>query len=143
MICADIVKLDKIIRPKSFDVVIALDVIEHLDKKLGFYVIEAMERIARHRVILLVPNGYLPQSSKKVRLNPYMEHCSTWSVKDFLNLGYNIKGWSGLKCLAGPHGWLFHNLESLFYILMTVSQPFVEKNPQYAFHLFCWKDVKS
>lgn len=142
LVCADALSIDRLIRPKSFDTVVALDFIEHLSKSQGYRLIESIERIARCRVIILTPNGYFPQNPRKVNDNPYMDHQSGWTVIDFLNLGYQCRGWSGWKKCAGSHGWIFHNLESLFQILMTITQPFVENDPQHAFHLLCWKDIE-
>src|SRR3990170_2553627 len=43
----NILAIDKKFKPNSFDCVLALDVIEHLDKKGGLKLIKKMERIAK------------------------------------------------------------------------------------------------
>ena len=41
--------LDNVVEPKTFDAVIALDLIEHLEKKDGFKLIEMMTKIAKRK----------------------------------------------------------------------------------------------
>lgn len=46
---------------KSFDVVMLLDVIEHLEKSEALAAITGAERLARRMVILFTPEGFVPQ----------------------------------------------------------------------------------
>ena len=57
----DILDIDKKFKEKAFDCVVALDLIEHLEKKVGVKLIEVMEKIAKKKVIIFTPNGFLPQ----------------------------------------------------------------------------------
>jgi 2-polyprenyl-3-methyl-5-hydroxy-6-metoxy-1,4-benzoquinol methylase len=46
---------------ESFDAVIASDLIEHLKKEDKYKLIEIMEKIARKKVVIFTPNGFLKQ----------------------------------------------------------------------------------
>jgi 2-polyprenyl-3-methyl-5-hydroxy-6-metoxy-1,4-benzoquinol methylase len=46
---------------KSYDIVMALDLVEHLEKHEAKFLIKQMERIARKKVIIFTPNGFFPQ----------------------------------------------------------------------------------
>lgn len=141
LICANVLDVNGVFRPKSFDTVIALDLIEHFDKDQGLFLLGAMEELARHRVIVLTPNGRVEQDPSAISSNQWMEHRSAWSSADMKRLGYHVTGWSGWKGFAGPNGYFRRRMDALFQILMTLSQPFVYDKPRLAFHLFCWKDV--
>ena len=43
---------------RSFDAVIALELLEHLNKEEGYELIHNMERWARSKVIVSTPNGF-------------------------------------------------------------------------------------
>ena len=93
-ILGDIKKLNSLVKKKSFDAVLALDVIEHLKKDDGYKLLDNMEKVARKRVILVTPNGFIPQYNKN---NKLQAHLSGWTVKDFINKGYEVEGIYGTK----------------------------------------------
>ena len=93
-IIGDIKKLKKLVKKKSYDAAVALDVIEHLNKKDGYKLLDDMEGIARKSVVILTPNGFVPQFNKD---NKLQEHLSSWSVDDFLKKGYKVQGIYGTK----------------------------------------------
>ena len=84
--------------PSSFDCVIAVDVLEHLSKDDGMRMLAEMERVARHKVILTTPNGFLPTYAGP-KDNPEESHLSGWTCEALSNLGFTTRGFSGLKCL--------------------------------------------
>lgn len=81
--CQALVALPKI-GPRSFDLVYALDVIEHFNKADGARLLDEMERIAARRVLVFTPNGFMEQTSA----NPYQVHRSGWTREDFRARGY-------------------------------------------------------
>lgn len=93
-IVGDIKKLTTLVKAKSFDAAIALDVIEHLEKEDGYKLLKDMERVAKKRVIIITPNGFVPQYNKG---NKLQAHLSGWSVDDFKKLGYKVEGIYGTK----------------------------------------------
>jgi SAM-dependent methyltransferase len=142
-ICADLLHVDKVLQPKCVDTVIALDLIEHFNKRDAAELLTKMEALARRRVVVFTPNGYLEQDGRAVSSNPWMEHRSGWTVAEMQGLGYDVIGWSGWRGFAGPHAYIWRRLRPLFLILSLVSQPFVERRAPIAFHLLCWKTLAA
>jgi hypothetical protein len=92
-ICADVREIRKIFIPKSFDVVIALDLIEHLTQIEGYELLKDMETIARKKVVLYTPKIWSDNKSGIKAWgfhNKLQEHKSLWKDEDFKNLGYDI-----------------------------------------------------
>jgi len=65
---------------KSTDVIIMLDVIEHLAKDPAWIVVHELFRVARQRVVLFLPIGVTPQED--LDGNEYQRHLSTWYLSD-------------------------------------------------------------
>jgi SAM-dependent methyltransferase len=136
----DITRLEQHFPDRSFDCVLASDVIEHLTKKDGDRMIAAMERIARRRVIIFTPNGFLPQ--RPYGGNPFQEHVSGWTVDEMTGRGYRVAGINGWRPLRGERAvprtprWLTARLSYL-------TQPLVIDHPRSAFQLLCVKDVSG
>lgn len=88
----DIRKLRDIFIPKSFDLVIALDVIEHITKEEGFELMRQCEEIARKGVIIETPKGYVPQNIdiQGHGGDEWQTHRSGWDVTDFTERGYKV-----------------------------------------------------
>ena len=132
----NILELEKKFNPKSFDCVIALDLIEHLPKKDGLKLIKMMERIARKKVIIFTPNGFLPQ--EEYDNNPWQVHKSGWDVSEMKKRGYKIVGINGWKRLRGEYADLKFK-SRLWIIVSDISQLFVKNSPEYAFQILCTK----
>jgi len=92
----DIREIDKLYPPKSFDIVTAIDTIEHLEKEEGFKLIENAETIAKNKVIFFTPRKWSENKeageNKKFWSygNPYNYHKSLWKEEDFTSRGYEI-----------------------------------------------------
>ncbi len=71
-------------KENSFDVVLFLDVIEHLEKKRGFIILDQCKRIARRWVFLLTPLWW-EDHKEAAKKNPYQLHLSKWTYADFKN----------------------------------------------------------
>lgn len=127
-ISADILNLP--IKPKSFDCVIALDVIEHLEKEMGWKLVELMENIARKAIVIFTPNGFLRQDPYDN--NVYHIHKSGWYFDDFKNIGFSAFGFFGLKCLRGDSAKLKLWPRFIWFIISELTQPLVFKMPQFA-----------
>jgi len=104
---------------------------------------DAMERLAKRRVIVLTPNGFVPQEPGGTAHNPWMAHRCGWTVEELRRRGYRVRGYSGWKGGAGPGWWIRNNVDALFQLLMTATQPLVADRPHLAFHLLAWKDVEA
>lgn len=88
LLLADCLKVN--FKPETFDVVLALDLIEHLDKDEGRYLIDRMKQWARKKVIISVPNGYT--KGHLADGNPFQKHRSGWSPAELQALGFCVKG---------------------------------------------------
>ena len=85
-------------RPCSFDLVIATDVLEHLEKRDGGRFLDTIESAARKQIFLFTPVGYNVKRTLEDK-NPWQVHRSGWSVSEFRNKGYQVYGMSGGRFL--------------------------------------------
>lgn len=68
----------------SYDLIIASHVIEHMDKKDGWKVIDELIRICKKQMIILLPHrGSSNYEKTKCHDSYYNYHRSAWSRKDF------------------------------------------------------------
>lgn len=105
IICSDVRKIA--FKAKSFDVVFASQVIEHLSKKDALSLIQKMERIARTKVIIATPNGFVKYDPFEGHDgNSLQEHKSGWEVKEMEMKGYKIYG-QGISFIYKPSGLLY------------------------------------
>lgn len=123
----------------SFDCVLASDVIEHLEKSDGLKLMRDMERIARKKVVIFTPNGFLPQGAYEG--NEYQIHRSGWEIDEMQGYGYRIVGVNGWKPLRGELAAPRLRPHSLWARISFLTQPFVVYNPRRAFQILCIKDV--
>lgn len=88
----DVRKLEEIFTEKSFDIVIALDVIEHLEKEDALSMIRQCEKIAKKAVILETPKGYIPQNIDILGHggHEWQTHRCGWEVKELEDMGYTV-----------------------------------------------------
>lgn len=86
LIQGDIRKLD--FAPKSFDIVLALRVIEHLTKEESSLLLKDMESIARKQIVIIVPAVEYKQSAYEN--NEFQEHKCFWSPAELKGLGYKV-----------------------------------------------------
>ena len=137
----DVRKLSDFYKYKSFDTLVAIDVIEHLTKQESLKMISQMEKIARKKVILMTPRGYIDQGAYDG--NPYQVHHSGWTKKELQDLGYKVYGLRGLKYLRDDAAtirfspWIFWGF--LSFISEVLLYPFAELS----FQLFAVKFVTN
>ena len=88
----DVRKLNEIFVPKSFDLVIALDVIEHLEKEESLEMIRQCEKIAKLGVVLETPKGYIPQNLdiQGHGGHEWQTHRCGWEPEELEKLGYSV-----------------------------------------------------
>lgn len=137
---ADIKNINKIYKKSSFDAVIALDIIEHFEKKEAIKLIRKMEKISRKKVILLTPNGYLRQDP--IENNQYQIHKSGWSKEELEKLGYKVYGLRGLKYIRGKTPDIKYKPYFLWGLLSFLSEIILFKFPSLSFDLFAVKKIK-
>lgn len=131
---ADIRKVE--LKPKSFDAVVLLDVLEHLKEEEGYELIKKMEKWARKKIIIFTSNGLVYQNGYDN--NPLQEHKSGWSVE---KLGFKVYGINGWKKLRGYKASIKYKPTLLWHIISNLTQKITYYCPKFAFQLFAVKET--
>jgi len=130
-------------KEKSFDTVLCMALIEHLNKQEGGKLICKMEGIARKQVIISTPIGKYKQGA--LHGNPYQEHKYIWEPAELKRRGYEVRG-IGLRGVMGE-GALFSRLAKVIGILRWIpwvlAGPLVYRLPKLAGTQICWKNTDS
>lgn len=117
-------------RKKTFDIVLCLEVIEHLRKNDGIVLIKEIEETARVQVIISTPVGF--------------DHGkSGWIPIEFEQTGYKLRGINGLRCLniLCRSAFLWQNIvPRLISFLSSFLAYFV---PNYAHCMLCVKKMQE
>lgn len=100
----DALSLKDYFNPKSFDIVLLVDVLEHFKKSDGNRVLAQVEKIARYQIVIWTPVGWYPQdydcvdeqwktddNLKSRGKNKYQQHISAWYPKDLEKKGYRCE----------------------------------------------------
>ena len=124
----------------TFDCVILLDVVEHLKKDEGLRLLDNVERIARKKIFVVTPNGFLPSGA--FDNNPWQIHRSGWTVEEMRNRGYKVLGVHGLKALRGEKAILKFNPKPIWELISMLTQYIVRNHPEFAFEILCIKSKK-
>lgn len=134
----NILDLEKKFGKNSFDCVVALDIIEHLTKEEGYKLLKLLEKIAKHKVILFTPNGFLPQGD--INNNPWQVHKSGWEVEEMNKKRYRVIGINGWRPLRKEFAHIKYRPKVLWRLFSDISEFFVKNNPEKAFQLLCIKN---
>jgi len=137
----DIRNLNQHFEKKSVDIVLCLEVVEHLDKEDGIRLIKDMEKIARRQVIISTPVGTFRQTSPESKANPHQRHRATWSPREFRAMGYKVRG-SGVYRINDERSLLScFPLKPLGYLIYVLAGPFVYFIPKISCHMVCTKNL--
>ena len=103
----------------SFDVVVAIDVIEHLSVPDGYLLLYEMVRLCQGFLLIYTPNGFLwqPPSTN----NSLNAHISGWSIKDLRKFGFNdFRGHVGAKVFWGPYALPKFSFTSRLFVVANL-----------------------
>lgn len=123
IISADIRKIR--FKNKSFDVVLASQVIEHLNKKEALKLLAKLEKIAKYKVIVGTPNGYVKfDPFEMTDDNKLQEHKSGWTIKEMEIYKYKVYG-QGSGFIYRPNGLLsrFRRLKKILVVISYLLSP--------------------
>jgi len=139
-VLSDIVEIKKHFKKKSVDACVMLDVIEHLPKDRALKLIKDMEYIAKRKIIICTPNGFLPQGEGED--GDYQKHLSGWTSKQMRKLGFVVYGINGLKILRGE----YHKIKFKPYFFWVLVSFFSQKlwcykHPESSTAIFCVKEI--
>lgn len=135
LICGDIQDFQA---TETYDVITALDFIEHVTKEDGVKILDKMELMGR-RVILVTPNGFIPQVG--TAQNPFQEHRSGWSADDLIKRGYRVYGMFGPKMLREGTAILRYRPKFLWGAIVWLLAPIFFWLPRYSFSLLAVYDT--
>ena len=125
---------------EDFDLVLILQVLEHLKKADSKRLIKNITKSTKARIIVSIPNGDCDQGEYEG--NPYQKHLSTWTPKDLEKLGFKVYG-QGLGIVYGEKSYAVENKIQLWQKLAAplsiLLSPFIFFNPKYAAQLIAVK----
>jgi len=128
---------------KSFDCAVAVEVLEHLDKSDGLVMLKELERVARKKVIMTTPNGFLNTYAGPAD-NPEEKHLSGYTAVEVKALGFRVHGLNGLKILwKVKKGQAVPRIRPsrLGRLLIDMTEMFAYHFPSVAFQFFFVKEV--
>lgn len=70
---------------KEYEMVIAIDILEHFDKDRGLEFIELLKTVSSRAILISTPKEFIAQ---EVEANPYENHRSLWSLEELQSLGF-------------------------------------------------------
>ena len=91
-IVGDATKLDELFLPNSFDLVLLLDIVEHVEKYQALDMIRQAEEIARVAVVIETPKGFLPQDLDILGFDAHhlQTHRCGFETEELEELGYRV-----------------------------------------------------
>lgn len=147
VIKGNITKLSKSITREKYDVVIATQAIEHLDKKRGLISLKKWEQLADKKVIISTSVGFIKfdrVEKKGPEINVLQKHLSGWYVHEFQSRGYEVHG-QGIGFIYGEYG-LIRKLPAIFWpfliLLSYLLAPLAFINPNMGTYMIAVKQVK-
>lgn len=143
---------DELVFPRhSFDQIVLIDVLEHLNKSDGSVLLEKASYWGRGSVLLKTTNGYVPQG--QMDGNVHQRHLSGWEIAELESRGYAVYGLSGMKRLRrnlSLDTWsddlslsMRYRPRKMWLGLAGLSQIYTLRFPQKAFELFAVKNLDS
>lgn len=131
---ADVRKVGSMFKEKEFDACVALDLIEHLTKEDGINLINQMKKLAKKKIIIFTPNGYMNQ---KDEAHPLQDHHSGWTAEEMKKMGFQVYGMLGPKAFRVDQHVLKGN-KYITGILSEIAQvTYIHNQPEKAAAIFC------
>lgn len=82
---------------KTFDLVLCLEVVEHLDKTNALCLLDQLKRIGEH-ILVTTPSRFFNQP--KYDKNPFQNHRCVVTKQDFQARGFKVRGTGPIRCLG-------------------------------------------
>lgn len=112
-------------RSDSFDVILALEVIEHLTKDEGMEFLKDLDRVNRRQVIISTPIGFTEMYDYH---SESQKHLSGWFPSEFQRIEYKVRGSYGIRFFPRDLAYWISYLWPLDYYF-----------PQCAYNMICVK----
>jgi SAM-dependent methyltransferase len=129
-------------RSRIVDAVTMLQVVEHLPKDAATRLIERAEKLARRKIIITTPNGFVRQDGYDG--NSFQTHLSGWTVEDFELRGYEVFGMEGPKIARRKGTAEMLPPKKMLSVLNSFGlfEEYLEARPMSAFQLMAVKELK-
>lgn len=130
---------------KKFDVVFCSQVIEHVDRQKGEQLLNLVDQLAKKRVIIGTPRGFMEQPEVFLGDNPHQRHKSGWTEDDFRKRGYKVYG-IGFGPVWSEEGLGRTYSKPLSIVASMISylfSPVVYYFPFLAAGILCTKEIKK
>ena len=137
----DALDIDKKFKEKSFDAVIAIDLIEHLTKEESEEFIPKVEAIAKKLIIISTPNNFLEQRSHSG--NPFLKHKCGWTLREMKELGFKCKGIIGPRFIHGECAAIKLKPIKFWSKVSLLCQKFINRFPKFAASIICIKKIEK
>jgi hypothetical protein len=110
-------------REGSFDVILAIDVIEHLPKEDGLNFLRQLEKLNVRQVILTTPVGFVEMHHKNLKPleDKLQKHRSGWLPHEFRIRGYKVRGMIGPSFIPGDMAYWLSFILPLTYFAPATS----------------------
>lgn len=146
VIKADVTKLPENILNKKYDLVFSSQVLEHLDKTKGKQALKVWEELARKRIVVTTPVGFIEYDpiEEKSENNPLKKHLSGWKPQELIKLGFIVHG-QGAKFIYGRTG-LARKMPSIlpfWSILALLVSPLTYLFPKLGLYMICVKEING
>lgn len=144
IIKSDVTAIPRSIKKNKYDVVLSIQVIEHLKKETGKAVLKEWEDLAKKRVIITTPVGFIKfdRVEREKDKNKLQKHLSGWSPEEFRERGYKVYG-QGLKLVYSENG-LVRKLHPIFWpfliLLSYLAAPLVLLFPKMGTYMIAVKE---
>lgn len=143
----DIVTIAKnlIKKKKKYDVVFCSQVIEHIDRRHGEELLHLIDKLAKDKIVIGTPRGFMEQPEAFLGDNPHQVHKSGWTEDDFRKRGYKVYG-VGFGPIWSEEGFgRSYNkfILSFAYTASFIFSPFVYFLPSLAAGILCIKEVRN
>lgn len=128
-------------RDASFDLVLSLELIEHLPAEDGAKIIERFEQLAKKETVIGTPVGFA--ETEEGLFSELDIHQSGWIPSEFYLRGYSVRGF-GIQVLRPVYERLSRvpHLSNIGYVLAALGQvysPITYFRPALATNMICWK----
>jgi hypothetical protein len=140
LVLGNVTDLSRHFQPRQFDGCVAVDVIEHLNKADGLQLMKNMESLARKKVVLFTPSGFLPQGHTDQ--GDLQVHLSGWEPEEMKKHGYEVIGLLGPKSLRGDHHVLKRRPKIFWGVISLLGHWFwTRRHPDKAAAILCVKTM--
>lgn len=75
------------LQDKSYELILAIDILEHFSKKDGLNFLSELKRISSNAILISTPKEFIHQ---EIEANPFENHRSIWSKDDLTSHGFPI-----------------------------------------------------